>query len=59
MYTDVQTWTVIPTLKTKTCAKLMAPFQDIFGALEQVTNYCSLVDMRCRPFIHWRSVASA
>jgi hypothetical protein len=52
MYTDVQTWTVIPALKTKTCAKLKVPFQDIFGALEQVTNYCSLVDMRCRPFIH-------
>ena len=23
-----------------------------FSVIEQVTNYCSLVDMRCRPFIH-------
>jgi hypothetical protein len=30
-----------------------------FGAVEQVTNYSSLVDKRCRPLIHWIRAASA
>ena len=39
-------------------AKLMTPFQHVFGVVEPVTNYCSLVDMRCRLFIHCMSAAS-
>jgi hypothetical protein len=27
--------------------------------VEPVANYRSLVDMRCRPFIHWMSAVSA
>jgi hypothetical protein len=27
--------------------------------VEPVTNYRSLVDIRCRPFIHWMSAVSA
>jgi hypothetical protein len=58
MYTVVLRWTIIPTLTIKTLAKLVA-LRHIFGAVERVTNYCSLVDMRCRPFIHWMRAASA
>ncbi|MEA3069784.1 MAG: hypothetical protein QOD29_1230, partial [Alphaproteobacteria bacterium] len=36
----------------------MTPFQHSFGTVQPVTNYCSLVDMRCRPFIHWMRAAS-
>jgi hypothetical protein len=32
-------------------------FSDIFDVVEPVTNYCSLVDKRCRDFIHWRRAA--
>jgi hypothetical protein len=37
---------------------VMTPFQHSFGTVQPVTNYCSLVDMRCRPFIHWMRAAS-
>jgi hypothetical protein len=59
MYTVVLRWTIIPASTMRTWAKPIVPFRHIFGVVEQVTSYCSLVDMRCRPFIHWRSAASA
>jgi hypothetical protein len=50
---------IIPALRARTWANLKTPFQHVFGVVEQVTNYCSLVDMRCRPFIHAMSAVSA
>jgi hypothetical protein len=35
-----------PASTMRAWAKLMMPFRHIFGVVEQVTNYCSLVDMR-------------
>jgi hypothetical protein len=59
MYTDVLRWTIIPASTMRTWPKLMVPFQHILGVIELVANYRSLVDIRCRPFIHWMSAVSA
>jgi hypothetical protein len=42
----------------KTLAMLVA-LRHILGAVELIEDYSSLVDMRCRPFVHWMRMASA
>jgi hypothetical protein len=35
------------------------PSPHTFGVVDYLANYCSLVDKRCRDFIHWMRAASA
>jgi len=59
MYTDVLRWTIIPASRMRTWPKLMVPFRLGLGVIESAANYRSLVEIRCRPFIHCMSAVSA
>lgn len=50
MYIDVLRWTVIPVYWTTPSINLLPAYRPSRGGSNAA--YCSLVDMRCRDFIH-------